>query len=137
MAASEKNANTRKEILREHVAEAAVFRPPTYFKPWTGREELLVLLECAIEVFGKSFSYRRQWISEDGRDWCLEFEATIDGKALQGVDLVKLDQDGKIVEVSVLARPPNAVEALKSAMLAKVPLRMAALRAKQALFGSS
>lgn len=40
---------------------------------------------------------------------------------------------GKIVEFIVLARPPNAVAELKKAMMQKVPMRLAKLKAKQAL----
>ena len=40
---------------------------------------------------------------------------------------------GKIEEFIVLARPPNAVAELKSAMMQKVPMRLAKLKAKQSL----
>ena len=36
-----------KAVLRPFVAKDAVFRPPTYFAAWTGREEMLILLESA------------------------------------------------------------------------------------------
>jgi hypothetical protein len=49
------------------------------------------------------------------------------------MDLVSLDEEGLIREFTVLARPLNAVEALKGEMMRKVPVRMAALKAKQAL----
>ena len=95
------------------VAARPRFRPPTYFKPWTGGDETTVLLSCAAEVFGESFTYKRQWLSADGRDWALEFEATIadTGKRIDGIDLVQLDAQGKICDFTVLARPPNGVAA--------------------------
>ena len=40
---------------------------------------------------------------------------------------------GKIEEFIVLARPPNAVAELTSAMMQKVPMRLAKLKAKQSL----
>lgn len=55
------------------------------------------------------------------------------GKKLEGIDLISLDRDGKLVELTVLARPPNAVEELKKQMLKRVPARMLALKARQAL----
>ena len=79
-------------------------------------------------VFGPSFTYHRQWLSDDGKDWCLEFKAEIEGdnkSVVEGVDLVKLNDEGKIVDFRVLARPPNAVEALKNAMMRRVPGPMA------------
>ena len=124
--------------LRNHFHDAVKFYPPTYHNNWTGADETLVLLRCVSEVFGDSFRYKRQWLSDNGREWCLEFSAEIDGDekkklTLEGVDLVSLDEEGKIVEFKVLARPPNAVAALKKKMMAKVPIPMAALKAKQAL----
>lgn len=69
-----------------------VFRPPTYFKPWKGEEEMKVILTCAAEVFGSSFKYKRQWLSPCGREWALEFETEIGhtGKIMNGIDLVSL-----------------------------------------------
>ena len=124
------------EVLKPHMDEQCVFRPPTYFAPWKGREETLLLLSCVSEVFGNSFTYGRQWLSDDGCEWALEFEANIaeSGKKIQGIDLVSLCEDtGRIKEFTVLARPPNAVDALKGAMMQKVPMRLAKLKAKQAL----
>jgi len=46
---------------------------------------------------------------------------------------VKLDDEGKIVEFKVLARPPNSIAALKKTMMSKVAVPMAALKAKKAL----
>ena len=94
------------------------------------------LSSAVSEVFGSSFTYGRQWLSDDGCEWALEFEASIGdtGKTVQGIDLVSLcEQSGCIKEFTVLARPPNAVEALKKAMMQKVPMRLAKLKAKQAL----
>ena len=122
-------------LVRPHMHSACVFRPPTYFKPWVGRDETLCVLGAVAEVFGPSFRYGRQWLSDDGREWALEFSADIgaSGKTLHGMDLVSLDSEGSIIEFTVLARPTNAIEALKSEMILRVPVRMATLKAKQAL----
>lgn len=45
------------------------------------------------------------------------------------------DEEGKICDMTVLARPPNAVAALKDAMMKNVPPRMMAMKAKQAVKG--
>ncbi|GMH61756.1 hypothetical protein TL16_g10143 [Triparma laevis f. inornata] len=123
--------------FRPHVSKDVKFYPPTYFQHWEGREEYLLLMQSVSEVFGPSFKYDRQWVSPNGRDWCLEFSASIEGDdktVVNGVDLVSLDEEGKIVEFKVLARPPNAVSKLKDAMMKKVPPRLAKLKAKQ-MFG--
>ena len=38
------------DILKPHMHEECVFKPPTYFTPWTGRDETLLLLSCVSEV---------------------------------------------------------------------------------------
>ena len=122
-------------LLRPHMAPDCTFRPPTYFKPWVGRDETLLLLGTVAEVFGPSFRYGRQWLSDDGHEWALEFEADVcaSGKTVHGIDLVSLCAEGRISEFTVLARPPNAVSELKKEMMARVPIRLAKLKAKQAL----
>ncbi len=123
-------------LLSPRVNDDVKFYPPTYFNHWTGRDEFIVLMTCVSEVFGTSFTYGRQFLSEDGLDWCLEFEAEIEGEKksiVQGVDMVKLDEEGRIIEFKVLCRPPNAVAALKDAMMRKVPVPMAQMKAKKAL----
>lgn len=112
------------EIFGHHIDENITFHP------------LLILIHAVSEVFGSSFQYGRQWISPDGLDWALEFSASIEGditKSIDGIDLVKLNEAGKIVEFKVLARPPNGVTALKAAMMRKVPSRMMQLKAQQTL----
>ena len=120
-------------LLRPHVHDECVFRPPTYFTPWVGGDETLLLLSCVSEVFGMSFTYGRQWLSPDGHDWALEFKADVadTGRSIDGIDLVKLDEAGRMVELTVLARPPNGVDALKREMLKRVPPRLAALKLRK------
>jgi hypothetical protein len=121
--------------LTAQVDNNCTFYPPTYFSHWEGRDEFVLLIVAVSEVFGKSFTYGRQWISPDGSDWALEFSAEIESskKVVHGIDLVKLGSDGKIIDFRVLARPPNAVQELKAAMMKKVPMRLAALKARRAM----
>lgn len=127
--------DTMKKNMYDCVDPKCKFYPPTYFTLWEGRDEILLLLTCVSEVFGKSFQYHRQWISPDGRDWALEFTADIGDskKGITGIDLVKLNDEGKIVEFVVLARPPNGVAELKNQMMKKVPPRLAKLKLQQAV----
>lgn len=115
------------------VHENITFHPPTYFKKWEGKEFFLTIIECVGEVFGSSFSYGRQWVSPDGRDWALEFKAKIGESSLfvNGIDLVKLDENGKIIDFMVLARPPNGVAELKKEMMKRAGPKLALLKAKQ------
>ena len=63
--------------------ESCVFHSPTVSKPFSGPDALGIILESVGEVFGDSLSYHRQWISDDGRDWALEFTAVVGPKKIK------------------------------------------------------
>lgn len=142
------NKDNNKEVvkqlfldLKQNVHPKCIFSPPTYYKSWVGSDEFLCIIESVGTVFGCSFEYQRQWLSDDGHDWALEFTATIGSSKykLNGIDLVKLDKDGKICEFTVLGRPPNAIEELKKNMMYIATPKLMALKAKQSMssiFGS-
>lgn len=102
--------------LEQIVADDAVFRSPVANKPYPGQAVLCVALRGAMKVF-QDFVYLRTFASGD-RDVCLEFSARVGGKELVGVDLIKFDADGKIVEFVVMVRPASGLQALGEAMFA-------------------
>lgn len=92
------------------------FRPPTYWKTRIGKPITMLILSSVMEIF-EDFEYRRQWI--DGENWALEFSARIDDLALKGVDLIRVENN-KIVDLEVLIRPPNAINALRHEMVTRL-----------------
>jgi hypothetical protein len=48
----------------------------------------------------------------------LEFETTVDGKYVNGVDIVTCDDEGRIVEFRVMIRPLQAVNLVHRQMAA-------------------
>ncbi len=52
------------------------------------------------------------------REAVLEFETTMEGKYVNGVDIITCDDDGLIVEFKVMVRPLKAVEAVRAMMAA-------------------
>ena len=52
------------------------------------------------------------------RDAVLEFQVEIDGINVNGVDMIKWDDEGKIVEFKVLIRPLKAVNLIHQKMAA-------------------
>ena len=48
----------------------------------------------------------------------LEFESRIDGKYLNGVDIISCNAEGKISEFKVMIRPLQAINATHKAMAA-------------------
>lgn len=103
--------------LAEIMHEDVVFRPPTYWAEWHGREVTVILLEHVAAVFSE-FRYRRSW--SDGTGHALEFQAKVGDLDLVGVDLITTDAAGLITEFEVVARPLKSVSALREAMQARV-----------------
>jgi hypothetical protein len=100
-------------ILSVILAEDIRFHSPFLWKPKEGRATAVAILMTVTGVF-RNFRYVREII--DGSNWCLEFEATVDGLSLRGVDLIRLNDDGRIVDFEVMIRPANALQAIGAEM---------------------
>jgi len=97
----------------------AVFRSPVAFSPYHSREALLLALRTVSQVF-QDFAYHREFASADGLSVVLEFSARVGDKQLKGVDLVRFDAEGKIVEFEVMIRPLSGLQALAAEMGARL-----------------
>ncbi len=94
-------------------AENVVFRSPLVFTPYEGREALTVILSNVVQVF-EDFRYVEQ--VETGDTAVLMFEARVGDRDLQGVDILRFDDDGLIRELVVMVRPGSGVMALGEQM---------------------
>lgn len=101
------------DALRACLADDVVFRPPTYWKDWEGPETTLAILGHVMELF-EDFHYKRIW--NDHPDYALEFKTRIGDLDAEGVDLITLNEDGKVAEFTVVMRPIKTVEALRRHM---------------------
>lgn len=63
-----------------------------------------------------SFRYTKQVLSDDTA--VLEFETTVEGKHVNGVDIIRCNDAGRIVEFRVMVRPLQAVQAVHRQMRA-------------------
>jgi hypothetical protein len=93
--------------------EDVVFRSPFVFKPYAGIDALKFILGNVVEVF-ENFRYIAH--TETGDTAVLMFEAEVNGRSLQGVDILKFDEAGKINEMTVMVRPMTGLEALGEQM---------------------
>lgn len=107
------------EDLRPLFSKEIIFRSPVAFTPYPGIEAITLVLTTVNTVF-KDFTYYRQFFSDDGMSVVLEFSAWVDGKQLKGIDMLRFDEMGKIVEFEVMVRPASGLMALKEAMQAKL-----------------
>ena len=99
------------------LADDAVFHSPVVHTPQAGRAITKAYLTAAFHVFfNESFRYVRELKSD--HDAVLEFEVRIDGIAVNGVDMIKWNDDGKITEFKVMIRPLKAINLVHQKMAA-------------------
>ena len=108
---AEKNLCTLPGLLHAD----AIFRSPMAFKPYQSAQAVALILQTVFGVFS-DFVYHRSLMTEDGLSVVLEFSARLGEKALKGVDIIRFDTSGKIVEFEVMVRPFNALQALGEEM---------------------
>jgi len=89
------------------------FRSPVVYKPYQGREAVATLLRAAAQVF-EDFRYTEQ--TETGDAAALAFSARVGDRELEGIDLLRFDEEGRIRELAVYLRPMSGVGAMAEAM---------------------
>ncbi|MPQ72114.1 nuclear transport factor 2 family protein, partial [Pseudomonas sp. MWU12-2323] len=68
-------------------------------------------LNTVFNVF-EDFKYHRELATADGLNVVLEFSAKVGAKELKGIDMIRFDESGKIVEFEVMVRPLSGLQAL-------------------------
>ncbi len=97
--------------IHDHV----VFTSPVVFTPQRGKAVTLAYLKAAGETLGgEDFRYVR--VFDCGARAVLEFETVMDGKYVNGIDMIEWDEDGRITDFKVMVRPLQAIEAVHAAM---------------------
>ncbi len=94
-----------------------VFHSPATFHPFVGIETVTALLTI-VEATFEDFRYTDQL--EAGDVQALIFRASIDGRELEGIDLLRLDADGLIEDFTVMLRPISGLLPFAQAMGEKV-----------------
>jgi SnoaL-like domain len=97
-------------LLDGLLADDVEFRSPAVFTPLRGKEATTRYLAAAIAVLGPTLRYTGQWYSESSA--VLEFEASLEGRYVQGVDMLRWNDDGALVSFTVLVRPLRGLEKL-------------------------
>ncbi|MFP5395620.1 MAG: nuclear transport factor 2 family protein [Alphaproteobacteria bacterium] len=106
-------------LLSAQLADDAVFHSPVVHSPQEGKAKVMLYLLSAAKVLGnESFTYVREMI--DGNDAMLEFTSEIDGIVINGIDLIRFDDQGKIIDFKVMVRPVKAVNKLWEMMAAQL-----------------
>ncbi|MFJ5049154.1 nuclear transport factor 2 family protein [Streptomyces sp. NPDC088719] len=112
------------DALGEVFTEDIRLYSPVKFTPFEGRPMVLGLFGVLLRTF-EDFRYVGEFAgasqtSTDGMEApsaVLLFRATVGGREIHGIDLLHLDDDGRIKEFTVMVRPQSAVQALGEAVL--------------------
>jgi hypothetical protein len=99
------------------LADTVVFHSPIVHAPQVGKELTTLYLTAAFHVLvNDSFRYMREVTGS--HDAVLEFQVEIEGITVNGVDMIKWDDEGKIVEFKVMLRPIKAINLIHQKMAA-------------------
>jgi hypothetical protein len=101
--------------LDDLLADDAVFHSPVVHTPQVGKAITKKYLAAAFQIFfNETFRYVREVKGE--RDAVLEFQVELDGITVNGVDMIKWNDSGKITEFKVMLRPLKAVNLIHQKM---------------------
>ncbi len=105
----------------------AVFRSPMAHTPYPGAAAVSLVLNTVIQVFSE-FAYHRELASPDGLSVVLEFSARVGDRDLKGIDMIRFNADGQIVDFEVMVRPMSALQALGGEMGQRLAPHLAKLK---------
>jgi hypothetical protein len=105
------------DAARELFAQDIVFHSPITFHPFIGRETVARLLGLVEQTF-EDFRYTDE-LQADGAH-ALIFRASVEGRELEGIDLLRFDEDGLIADFTVMLRPLSGLMPFAQAMGEKV-----------------
>jgi hypothetical protein len=107
-----------------------VFYSPIVFTPQRGKQLTSLYLSAAVQIFSghppdpgaapdqeeAAFRYTKTVLGDDTA--ILEFETTMEGRYVNGVDIIRCNDQGRIVEFRVMIRPLQAVNLVHQQMAA-------------------
>jgi hypothetical protein len=127
------HAHTRGEFangLDELLHDDVVFYSPIVFTPQKGKAITTLYLQAAGQTLPgektsepaqtgsvdvpRGFRYTKEIL--DGYHAVLEFETTVEGKYVNGIDMITCDDNGKITEFRVMIRPLQAINLVHKQM---------------------
>jgi hypothetical protein len=104
------------------LADNVVFHSPIMHTPQVGKAVAVQYLTAAFHVFfNESFRYVREVTGD--HDAVLEFLVEMDGISVNGVDMIRWDDAGKIVDFKVMLRPLKAINLIHQKMAAMLQAR--------------
>ncbi|MFN3863611.1 MAG: nuclear transport factor 2 family protein [Erythrobacter sp.] len=101
------------------IAQTCVFHSPVVHTPQVGKPIVMAYLIAAARTLGNdSFHYVRELV--DGDEMMLEFVTEIDAITINGVDIIRWNSEGKIIDFKVMVRPLKAINKVWEVMAAEL-----------------
>lgn len=101
--------------LDKILAEDVVFHSPIVHSPQEGKALTTLYLTAAVQVLANdAFQYVRE-VASDGSA-VLEFTTELDGIHINGVDMIRFNDAGQIVDFKVMIRPLKAINLIHGMM---------------------
>ncbi|MCP1518967.1 hypothetical protein J2Y74_003277 [Pseudomonas migulae] len=116
------------KALPELLDPQVLFRSPMAHTPYPGAPVVNMILNTVSGVF-EDFQYHRELSTADGLNVILEFSARVGEKQLKGIDMIRFNEQGKIVEFEVMVRPLSGLQALGEEMGRRLGAYLAASKA--------
>lgn len=101
--------------LRAITHPDAVFRSPVAYKAYQSADAVVLAVSTAASVF-TDFAYHREAATADGLSVVLEFSAKVGERGVKGIDFIRFDEDGQIIDFEVMMRPLNGVQVMAEEM---------------------
>lgn len=102
--------------LDQLLADDVVFHSPVVHTPQQGKHITRLYLTAAMQVLNAPghFRYLREVVQDDNA--VLEFETKIGDVVVNGVDMIRWNSEGQIIDFKVMVRPLKAINAIHQAM---------------------
>jgi hypothetical protein len=105
------------ELLTATLHEDVVLHSPILFRGFEGREIVSqVLTHVAATLEG--LTYVDELAGEN--TVALRFKANVGDRELEGIDFLELDEDGKVIELTVFMRPMSALTRFNEQMMSRL-----------------
>ena len=101
-------------LLDDLLADDVVFRSPAVFAPQEGKDLTRLYLRSAMAVLGPSLRYIGEWYGPSSA--VLEFEADLDGMYVHGVDMLRWNDEDRLISFTVMVRPMRGLNKLVEQM---------------------
>ena len=105
------------DLLTETLREDVVLHSPILFRGFEGKEIVTQVLTHVAATL-EDLTYVDELAG--GRSVCLRFTANVGDRQLEGIDYLTLNDEGKVVDLTVFMRPLSAVNRFNEQMSARL-----------------